>query len=108
MLLTREFEPPAVARLWDVLLGDAARFEALAFVALAMVVLLRDALLSVDRAGALALLTNYPASVTVDAVLARMRELAAWRGTLRDVFNSKMLEFAPKVTRLQVLSSCFC
>jgi hypothetical protein len=101
VLLTREFESAALVRLWDVLFGDGARFEALLVIALAMMLLVRDALLATDRAGCLAILTNYPASVSVDAILARARELTASRGTLRDALSSKMLEYVPKVNRLQ-------
>ena len=72
LLLSQEFMLPDVLRLWDYLFsfGGPKISSALYFCAVAMVILIRDTLLSLNFATALPLLQSYPADTDVGDVLA--------------------------------------
>jgi len=60
LLLSQEFILPDVIRLWDSLFSDPDRFEFLLHVCCAMLVLLRDHILSGDFALTLKMIQNFP------------------------------------------------
>ena len=68
MLLSQEFELPDIMRIWDSLFADESRFDYLIYVCSAMIVLLRDQLLSGDFPSNLKLLQNFP-SMDIHIVL---------------------------------------
>ncbi|XP_046650063.1 TBC1 domain family member 13-like [Daphnia pulicaria] len=68
LLLSQEFELPDILRIWDSLFADENRFEFLIYVCTAMIVLLRENLLSGDFPCNLKLLQNFP-SMDVHIVL---------------------------------------
>ncbi|CAG4942230.1 unnamed protein product [Colias eurytheme] len=60
LLLCREFSLPDVERIWDSLFADTNRFDFLINVACAMIILIRDDLLTGDFGSNVQLLQNFP------------------------------------------------
>ncbi|XP_045509627.1 TBC1 domain family member 13 isoform X2 [Colias croceus] len=60
LLLSREFSLPDVERIWDSLFADTNRFDFLINVACAMIILIRDDLLTGDFGSNVQLLQNFP------------------------------------------------
>ena len=78
-LLTHEFTFPDVVRLWDALLVDSGcRTDCLLRLCLAMVLLVREELLSGDFASNMKVLQNYP-PMDVAAVLRKAEELRQYK-----------------------------
>ncbi|XP_037081274.1 TBC1 domain family member 13-like [Pollicipes pollicipes] len=74
LLLSQEFTLPDVIRIWDSLFADEKRFNFLTEVCCAMMVLIRDQLMSGDFAHNMKLLQSYP-PVEIRTVLARAETL---------------------------------
>ncbi|XP_055036923.1 TBC1 domain family member 13 isoform X1 [Misgurnus anguillicaudatus] len=74
LLLSQEFLLPDVIRIWDSLFSDQDRFEFLIPVCCAMLILIRDQLLSGDFTVNMRLLQDYPIS-DVHTILAKAKEL---------------------------------
>ncbi|XP_059059771.1 TBC1 domain family member 13 [Achroia grisella] len=60
LLLSQEFSLPDVERIWDSLFADKQRFNFLIYICCAMILLVRDNLLSGDFASNVKLLQNFP------------------------------------------------
>ncbi|XP_013144941.1 PREDICTED: TBC1 domain family member 13 isoform X2 [Papilio polytes] len=60
LLLSQEFSLPDVERIWDSLFADPHRFNFLIYICCAMILLVRDDLLSGDFASNVKLLQNFP------------------------------------------------
>ncbi|XP_060809655.1 TBC1 domain family member 13 [Amyelois transitella] len=60
LLLSQEFSLPDVERIWDSLFADPQRFDFLIYICCAMILLVRDNLLSGDFASNVKLLQNFP------------------------------------------------
>ena len=70
LLMTQEFELPDVLRLWDSLLADPQRFEFLPYFCVAMVLSIRDELLSAnDFAHCVNALHHFEGRVQMDELL---------------------------------------
>jgi TBC1 domain family member 13 len=80
LMLSQEFELPDVLRLWDTLFSDAKRFQFLLFFCCAMLVAVRERLLSTDFAENLKLLQQYPPGDIEDtiALATRLRDDELW------------------------------
>ncbi|KAJ2954467.1 hypothetical protein O0L34_g2745 [Tuta absoluta] len=60
LLLSQEFSLPDVERIWDSLFADPQRFDSLIYICCAMILLVRESLLSGDFASNVKLLQNFP------------------------------------------------
>ncbi|XP_045458598.1 TBC1 domain family member 13 [Melitaea cinxia] len=60
LLLSQEFSLPDVERIWDSLFADPQRFNSLIYICCAMILLVRDNILSGDFASNVKLLQNFP------------------------------------------------
>lgn len=74
LILSQEFDLPELLRLWDSILSDKNRFEYLIYVCCAMIVLVRDQILSNDFEHNVKLLQNFP-SMDINFVLNRANQL---------------------------------
>merc|ERR1712098_328477 len=75
LLLSQEFALPDVLSLWDALLTDASRSTLLINVCTAMILLVRDKILSNDFASNMKMLQNYP-PIDVRLILKKAEELS--------------------------------
>ncbi|XP_039286629.1 TBC1 domain family member 13 isoform X2 [Nilaparvata lugens] len=75
LLLSQEFPLPDVLRIWDSLFSDTGRFSFLIHICCAMIMLLRDQLLSNDFSSNVKLLQNFP-PVDIQIVLNKAVDLA--------------------------------
>lgn len=75
LLLSQEFPLPDVIRIWDSLFSDENRFDFLIHICSAMILLLKDQILSNDFAANVKMLQNFP-SMDVTIILGRATELA--------------------------------
>lgn len=75
LLLSQEFPLPDVMRIWDSLFADENRFSFLIHICCAMILLLRDQLLTGDFAANVKLLQNFP-SMDIQIVLSKAAALA--------------------------------
>ncbi|KAH0955330.1 hypothetical protein HN011_003928 [Eciton burchellii] len=75
LLLSQEFPLPDVMRIWDSLFADENRFSFLIHICCAMILLLRDQLLTGDFATNVKLLQNFP-SMDIQIVLSKAAALA--------------------------------
>ncbi|KAK0180939.1 hypothetical protein PV327_003268 [Microctonus hyperodae] len=75
LLLSQEFPLPDVMRIWDSLFADEKRFSFLIHICCAMILLLRNQLLSNDFATNVKLLQNFP-SMDIQIVLSKAATLA--------------------------------
>lgn len=74
LLLSQEFPLPDVLRLWDSILSDKNRFDYLIYVCCAMIILVRDEILSNDFEHNVKLLQNFP-PIDIKFVLDRANQL---------------------------------
>ena len=70
-MLSQEFPLPEVLRIWDSLLADDTRSGLLIDVCVAMVLLIRNEILSNDFSENMQLLNNYPTWVDINVVLSK-------------------------------------
>ncbi|XP_053624634.1 TBC1 domain family member 13 isoform X2 [Plodia interpunctella] len=75
LLLSQEFSLPDVERIWDSLFADSDRFNFLIYICCAMILLVRDNLLSGDFASNVKLLQNFP-PMDVSLILNKAVEIA--------------------------------
>ncbi|XP_026333064.1 TBC1 domain family member 13 [Hyposmocoma kahamanoa] len=75
LLLSQEFSLPDVERIWDSLFADGQRFNFLIYVCCAMILLMRENLLSGDFAANVKLLQNFP-PMDVSLILNKALELS--------------------------------
>ncbi|KAL8562968.1 hypothetical protein ACOMHN_004660 [Nucella lapillus] len=77
LLLSQEFPLPDVLRIWDSLFSDANRFDFLIYVCLAMLILVRNEILTNDFPHIMKLIQNFPYNrYDVQTVLAKATELS--------------------------------
>lgn len=94
VLLAREFAVADVQRVWDLLLGDASRFDALLYAAFAMLSLIRGRLLAAnDVNDCIDLLANFPADIPIETVLRRTHDVLNNTFSLKLSLASKMDEY---------------
>eukprot|EP01024_Parvocaulis_polyphysoides_P030040 TRINITY_DN272_c1_g2_i2.p2 TRINITY_DN272_c1_g2~~TRINITY_DN272_c1_g2_i2.p2 ORF type:complete len:201 (-),score=17.15 TRINITY_DN272_c1_g2_i2:247-849(-) len=80
LLLTQEFQFPDVIRLWDTIFSDPrGRMDCLIRICLAMLVNIRQELLSGDFSSNVKLLQSYPRDVDVQIILKKADEIAILR-----------------------------
>ncbi|XP_041986626.1 TBC1 domain family member 13 [Aricia agestis] len=77
LLLSQEFSLPDVERIWDSLFADSRRFHFLVAICCAMIMLVRESLLSGDFASNVKLLQNFP-PMDVSLILNKAVELVKY------------------------------
>jgi len=75
LLLSQEFSLPDVQRIWDSLFGHPDRFDFLVYILLAMLLCVRESLVSGDFASNMKLLQNYPEEIDVAVILKKADDL---------------------------------
>ncbi|XP_018323031.1 TBC1 domain family member 13 isoform X2 [Agrilus planipennis] len=75
LLLSQEFPLPDVLRIWDSLFSDENRFDFLIYICCAMIIILRNQLLSGDFPSCLKLLQNFP-PMDIQIILNKAVELS--------------------------------
>ncbi|CAK8674692.1 TBC1 domain family member 13-like [Clavelina lepadiformis] len=75
LLLSQEFSLPDVIHIWDILFSDSRRFDFLIAVCSAMIILLRDEILTRDFSHNMKLLQNYPLRIDVNTIISKAKEI---------------------------------
>ena len=76
-MLSQEFPLPEVLRIWDSLLADETRSRFLIDVCLAMILLIRQDILSNEFPENMKLLQNYPTTMDVHVILSKAAGLSS-------------------------------
>ncbi|KAK7094495.1 TBC1 domain family member 13-like [Littorina saxatilis] len=77
LMLSQEFPLPDVLRIWDSLFADANRFDFLIYICMAMLVLVRNEILTSDFPSIMKLVQNFPHNrIDIHTVLAKATELS--------------------------------
>ena len=77
LMLSQEFPLPEVLRIWDSLLADESRSKFLIDVCAAMILLIRQDLLTNEFPENMKLLQNYPTSMDVHVILSKAAGLSS-------------------------------
>ncbi|KRZ20356.1 TBC1 domain family member 13 [Trichinella pseudospiralis] len=89
LLLSQEFLLPDVIRLWDTLFSDCRRFEFLLYVCLAMLILVRNDILTNEFSVNVRMLQNYP-PIDIVSVIKLASEIRAEKNFCEIVSESKI------------------